>query len=198
MWLIPFGLSIKFFYIRFILIWCFFTAVTTYVTRRATRQPVIPTTPRWRREFALSRAHWTSSHSRLVYKWFLLVYKVSYGLAIGGYCLIMMTFLGINNLLLIAPQVRHRSTMKRFDSLIMSDIAWLRHLNHVLRDLLRSPRKRYGRILYRSNGSEDWSETCTATTTHIDASHSFSIIRKRVYRNDRWIWIPVQSVLIKS
>lgn len=44
-------------------------------------------------------------NSRLVYKWFLLVYKVSYGLAIGGYFLIMMTFLGINNLLLISPQV---------------------------------------------------------------------------------------------
>ncbi len=43
---------------------------------------------------------------RLVYKWFLLVYKVSYGLAIGGYFLIMMTFLGINNLLLISPQVK--------------------------------------------------------------------------------------------
>ncbi len=43
---------------------------------------------------------------RLVYKWFLLVYKVSYGLAIGGYFLVMMTFLGINNLLLISPQVK--------------------------------------------------------------------------------------------
>ena len=43
---------------------------------------------------------------RLVYKWFLLVYKVSYGLTIGGYFLIMMTFLGITNLLLISPQVR--------------------------------------------------------------------------------------------
>jgi RING finger protein 121 len=42
---------------------------------------------------------------RLVYKWFLLVYKISYGLAIGGYFLIMMTFLGINNLLLISPNV---------------------------------------------------------------------------------------------
>ena len=43
---------------------------------------------------------------RLVYKWFLLVYKVSYGLAIAGYFLIMMTFIGINSLLLISPQVR--------------------------------------------------------------------------------------------
>ena len=88
MWLIPLGLSIKFIYIRFIFIWCAFTMITTYVTRRATRQPIEPTTP------------------RLVYKWFLLVYKVSYGLAIGGYLLVMMTFLGINNLLLISPQVK--------------------------------------------------------------------------------------------
>ncbi|CAF0803358.1 unnamed protein product [Didymodactylos carnosus] len=54
--------------------------------RRATRQPIEPNTP------------------RLVYKWFLLVYKCSYGLAIGGYFLVMMTFLGITNLFLIQPQ----------------------------------------------------------------------------------------------
>ncbi|CAF5189179.1 unnamed protein product, partial [Rotaria magnacalcarata] len=87
MWLIPFGLSIKFFYFRFIIIWICFTIITVYATRRASRQPIEPNTP------------------RLVYKWFLLVYKVSYGFAIGGYFLIMMTFLGINNLLLISPQV---------------------------------------------------------------------------------------------
>jgi len=46
MWLIPVGLSIKFFYIRFILIWCCFTIITFYVTRRATRQPIEPNTPR--------------------------------------------------------------------------------------------------------------------------------------------------------
>lgn len=46
-----------------------------------------------------------SLHFRLVYKWFLLVYKVSYGMAIGGYFIIMMTFLGLNNLFLILPQV---------------------------------------------------------------------------------------------
>jgi len=45
---------------------------------------------------------------RLVYKWFLLVYKVSYGLAIAGYFIIMMTFLGINNLFLVSPQVIER------------------------------------------------------------------------------------------
>lgn len=46
---------------------------------------------------------------RLVYKWFLLVYKISYGLAIAGYLVVMMTFLGINNLLLISPQVRRET-----------------------------------------------------------------------------------------
>jgi hypothetical protein len=46
MWVIPFGLAIKFFYIRFIIIWICFTIITTYVTRRATRQPIEPNTPR--------------------------------------------------------------------------------------------------------------------------------------------------------
>ena len=46
MWLIPFGLSIKFFYFRFIFIWICFTLITIYVTRRATRQPIEPNTPR--------------------------------------------------------------------------------------------------------------------------------------------------------
>jgi len=46
MWIIPLGLSIKFIYIRFIIIWCFFSLITIYVTRRATRQPIAPNTPR--------------------------------------------------------------------------------------------------------------------------------------------------------
>jgi hypothetical protein len=57
---------------------------------------------------------------RLVYKWFLLVYKVSYGLAIAGYFIIMMTFLGINNLFLIAPQVIEKEELElyRKDSIV--------------------------------------------------------------------------------
>ncbi len=104
MWVIPFGLSIKFFYIRFIIIWICFTIITTYVTRRATRQPIEPNTPRWIVNFGIFNSIKFNNY-RLVYKWFLLVYKVSYGLAIAGYILIMMTFLGVNNLLLILPQV---------------------------------------------------------------------------------------------
>lgn len=33
---------------------------------------------------------------RLVYKWFLFLYKVSYGLGIIGYLIIMLTFMGAN------------------------------------------------------------------------------------------------------
>lgn len=41
---------------------------------------------------------------RLVYKWFLLVYKVSYGIGIVGYFVIMCTLFGLNVLLMIKPQ----------------------------------------------------------------------------------------------
>jgi hypothetical protein len=39
-----------------------------------------------------------------VYKWFLLVYKVSYASGILGYLIVMFTLLGLNILLLIKPQ----------------------------------------------------------------------------------------------
>lgn len=47
MWLIPLGLSIRYFYIRFIIIWIIFTLLTAYVTYRATRQPIERNTPRY-------------------------------------------------------------------------------------------------------------------------------------------------------
>ena len=46
MWVVPFGLSIKFFYLRFIIIWICYTFLTFYVTQKATRQPIEPNTPR--------------------------------------------------------------------------------------------------------------------------------------------------------
>ena len=45
-----------------------------------------------------------SSH-RLVYKWFLAVHKVTYGLGIVGYVVIMCTLLGLNLMFLIRPDV---------------------------------------------------------------------------------------------
>ena len=44
-------------------------------------------------------------HFRLVYKWFLLIYKISYAIGIIGYFVIMCTLFGLNILLLIKPQV---------------------------------------------------------------------------------------------
>ena len=42
--------------------------------------------------------------TRLVYKWFLLIYKLSYGVGIIGYFIIMCTLFGINIVLAIKPQ----------------------------------------------------------------------------------------------
>ena len=42
---------------------------------------------------------------RLVYKWFLLLYKMSYGIGLAGYFSIMLTLFGLNVLFLIKPQV---------------------------------------------------------------------------------------------
>ena len=47
----------------------------------------------------------TFSLLRLVYKWFLLLYKVSYGLGIIGYTIMMATFLGFNLMFHVKPHV---------------------------------------------------------------------------------------------
>ena len=38
---------------------------------------------------------WRNFTSRLVYKWFLLVYKISYFIGIVGYVIMMATFMGL-------------------------------------------------------------------------------------------------------
>lgn len=38
-----------------------------------------------------------------MYKWFLLLYKLSYGLGIAGYLVIMFTLFGLNLIFLIKP-----------------------------------------------------------------------------------------------
>ena len=42
---------------------------------------------------------------RLVYKWFYMLYKISYGLGILGYFVIMFTLFGLNMLVLVKPQI---------------------------------------------------------------------------------------------
>ncbi|XP_061299710.1 E3 ubiquitin ligase RNF121 isoform X2 [Pezoporus flaviventris] len=78
MWVVPLYFTIKLNWWRFLVIWVLFSAVTAFVTFRATRKPLVQTTP------------------RLVYKWFLLIYKISYATGIVGYVAVMFTLFGLN------------------------------------------------------------------------------------------------------
>lgn len=78
LWIIPLGISIKSQFTRFIVLWVIFSILTAFVMRRAMAKPVLGTTP------------------RLVYKYFYFIYKLSYGLGIIGYIIMMCTFFGLN------------------------------------------------------------------------------------------------------
>uniref|UniRef100_K1QUG7 Uncharacterized protein n=1 Tax=Magallana gigas TaxID=29159 RepID=K1QUG7_MAGGI len=87
MWLIPVGFCLKFGWHRFIYVWSIFSIITAFITFKASRKPISGTTP------------------RVVYKWVLVMYKISYFLGIVGYLSVMFTLLGLNLILLIKPQV---------------------------------------------------------------------------------------------
>ncbi|KAM7235938.1 hypothetical protein CapIbe_013124 [Capra ibex] len=78
--------TVKLHWWRFLVIWILFSTVTAFVTFRATRKPLVQTTP------------------RLVYKWFLLIYKISYATGIVGYMAVMFTLFGLNLLFKIKPE----------------------------------------------------------------------------------------------
>ncbi|XP_072466395.1 E3 ubiquitin ligase RNF121 isoform X1 [Notamacropus eugenii] len=86
MWVVPLYFTVKLHWWRFLVIWVLFSAVTAFVTFRATRKPLVQTTP------------------RLVYKWFLLIYKISYATGIVGYMAVMFTLFGINLLFRVKPE----------------------------------------------------------------------------------------------
>lgn len=87
-------------------------------------------------------------HFRLVYKWFLLIYKISYGSGLLGYFVIMLTMLGVNMLFLIKPQ-----TSMDFGLLIMF----------------------YG--LYFGVVSRDFAEVCSDTmAAHIGVSSILALL----------------------
>jgi RING finger protein 121 len=85
MWLIPFIISIKLVYTRFLVIWFIFTIITGIVAKRATKSPIDRTTP------------------RQFYKWFLLTHKISYFMGVIGYIMLMLTFFVGNFLYFISP-----------------------------------------------------------------------------------------------
>lgn len=87
MWVIPFFLSAKNAWIRFIVIWSLFTLITAIVMRKALEKPIGGSTPRH------------------VYKWFLLLYKVSYVIGILGYIIMMATFMGFYLFFGVKPHV---------------------------------------------------------------------------------------------
>lgn len=78
MWIIPLVISINHHWWRFIFTWLLFTCISALIVRKALEKPIYGTTP------------------RLVYKWFLFIHKLSYGLGIIGYIVLMATFFGLN------------------------------------------------------------------------------------------------------
>uniref|UniRef100_H3AEK8 Ring finger protein 175 n=1 Tax=Latimeria chalumnae TaxID=7897 RepID=H3AEK8_LATCH len=78
MWVVPLYFTIKLYWWRFLSTWGMFSVITSYIIFRATRKPLSVRTP------------------RLVYKWFLLIYKLSYAVGIVGYLAIMFTMFGFN------------------------------------------------------------------------------------------------------
>lgn len=46
MWVVPLYFTVKLHWWRFLVIWILFSAVTAFVTFRATRKPLVQTTPR--------------------------------------------------------------------------------------------------------------------------------------------------------
>jgi RING finger protein 121 len=74
-WIFPFGVSVYYFYWRFLAAWSFFTLSTLYLLFLCTRKPLDKRTP------------------RIVYRWFHVLFYVSSGLCIFGYLLIMAEFI---------------------------------------------------------------------------------------------------------
>uniref|UniRef100_A0A8C3SQ40 Ring finger protein 175 n=1 Tax=Chelydra serpentina TaxID=8475 RepID=A0A8C3SQ40_CHESE len=75
MWVVPLYFTIKLYWWRFLSMWGMFSVITSYIIFRATCKSLSGRTP------------------RLVYKWFLLIYKLSYAIGIVGYLAIMFTII---------------------------------------------------------------------------------------------------------
>ncbi|XP_023257776.1 RING finger protein 175-like [Seriola lalandi dorsalis] len=100
MWVVPLYFTIKLYWWRFLSMWGMFSVVTSYVIFRATRKPLSCRTP------------------RMVYKWFLLIYKLSYAVGVLGYLAIMFTMFGFNVFFRSAATDTHNKTRIFFNSVL--------------------------------------------------------------------------------
>lgn len=125
MWVVPLYFTTKLHWWRFLTTWFIFSVITAYVSYRATRKPLACTTPRynphwhrsWKSALIWFNIFWHTSEisilpgsSRLVYKWFLLLYKISYATGIVGYSVVMFTLFGINLIFRYVLAVSYHST----------------------------------------------------------------------------------------
>jgi len=85
LWIIPLYFNIKLRWFRMLTVWTIYSIITLFIIYKAAKVPLQPQTP------------------RLVYKWFYNVHRITYGLGIVGYFVIMSTFLGLNLMLFISP-----------------------------------------------------------------------------------------------
>ncbi|KAI7899245.1 ring finger protein 175-like protein [Cokeromyces recurvatus] len=70
---------------RFLIFWTLFSLLNGFVIYKATRQPLEAMTP------------------RMVYKWYTVVYNVSFVIGLIGYCVILFVFFGLSELFGIGP-----------------------------------------------------------------------------------------------
>ncbi|ORZ38692.1 hypothetical protein BCR44DRAFT_36822 [Catenaria anguillulae PL171] len=83
--LVPLALAINAKFTRFLWIYALFVLANSWVVYRATRRPMSSRTP------------------RAVYRWFAAVYQICYFLGIAGYVVVILSLLGISNLVTNGP-----------------------------------------------------------------------------------------------
>lgn len=87
MWVIPLYFCVSMGFWRMIVIWCIFSVITLFIMFKATRRKLHVKTP------------------RIVYRWFLLIYQVSYVLGVVGYIILLLVFTGVGLFLPVTPDV---------------------------------------------------------------------------------------------
>ena len=106
MWVIPVGLCLRNHWWRFPCVWLAFSAITGLVTKKCTEKPIDVSgfvAVLCNIQTSIHCNIFQGSTPRMVYKWFLLIYKISYVVGIFGYLTMMATFLGFNLIFNVKP-----------------------------------------------------------------------------------------------